>query len=211
MSMYAYFLQNGTRIDAERVIDALLDEGDGGFPRVYLDTETGAFVEIPSADVLARWSAGADAARYRYIEPLGNALRDGLAREFADTLVPDLEPRAIASVRRALAAGYWRDLEDFLAKEKEDLFYAWEDFLEDAAAERAHTWFTEEPGTGITAVFEGCGNCAMCRVLAKAGGRDHEKLLEAFTTEGVLKRVAEQLASRAAKAPSRKPERKRKP
>ena len=76
--MYEYTLPSGAKIDADRIVDAVLAEDE--YPQVYLDTELGTFVEIPSSDNLRRWVEEIGATkRYLVIEHFTDADRNKFA------------------------------------------------------------------------------------------------------------------------------------
>ena len=88
--MYEYSLLNGAKIDADRTVDAVLEED---YPQVYLDTELGALVRSfvcrqPAAVGRGDW----DDEAILIIERFTDADRDEFARYFVKTLLADMEP-----------------------------------------------------------------------------------------------------------------------
>ena len=51
--MYSYTLPNGIVIQYEHIVDAVLEEEE--YPQTYLDTLTGALIEVPSMQSLGIW------------------------------------------------------------------------------------------------------------------------------------------------------------
>lgn len=194
--MYAYFLPNGIRLDIERLVDAALEEGT--YPQTYLDTESGAIVELPSVDSLELWTRhGGNAARYTFVAPMPKEVRDAAMRAFIEEVLKKEATTLAPAVSRALARGGWRAAEEHLAGRADGWFDAWSDFLEDEAWGYLHEWLIEHPDLGIETVFEGCGNCAVCELVLAGEGDDTKKLRDAFVTEDVMRSVAEQMETYA--------------
>lgn len=203
--MYEYILPSGAKIDADRVVDAVLMESE--YPQVYLDTELGALVEIPSRDGLKRWIEEIGATkRYFVIERFTDADRDKFARYFIKTLLADMAPSSVPEAERALVRGGWRAMEDFLENSTDGWIHGWDQYLSDEAWEYVHEWLTENPHIHIKAEFEGCGNCAACELIRRGEGGDRAKLMKAFETEKVMQHVARQLESRSKEPTSNPPE-----
>lgn len=171
---------------------AALEEDE--YPRTFIDTETGALVEIPSVDSLELWTrAGGIAPRYVLIEHMQSDARDAAMRAFIEEVLVVHAPEEALAMRAALARGGWQAAEDYLVGHAEMWCDAWDDLLEDEAWGYVHEWLTEHPDLGIETVFEGCGHCAVCEVVEKGEGDDKKKLAEAFATEDVMRRVAAQM------------------
>jgi len=196
MGMYAYILPGGAKIDADRVVDAVLAESE--YPQTYLDTELGALIEIPSEDSLGRWVREIGATkRYFVIEHFTDDDRDKFARYFIDTILTDMDSRSAPGARDALVRGGWRAMEDFLEKNTDGWIHGWDQHIADEAWESVHDWLTKNPHVHIKAEFEGCGDCAACELIRTGNGSDRKKLIQAMDTETVMQNVARQLESRA--------------
>ena len=195
MVMYAYILSSGAKIDADRVVDAVLVEND--YPQTYLDTELGALIEIPSEDSLGRWVKEIGATkRYFVIERFTDDDRNKSARYFIDTILTDMDPRSAPRARDALVHGGWRAMKDFLEKNTDGWIHGWDQYIADEAWEYVHEWLTKNPHVHIKAKFEGCGDCTACELIRKGEGGDRKKLTKAMDTETVMQNVARQLESR---------------
>lgn len=194
--MYEYILPSGAKIDAERIVDAVLMENE--YPQVYLDTELGALIEIPSRDGLRRWIEEiGETRRYFVIEHFNDADRNAFARYFIDSILTDMDSHSAPGARNALVRGGWREMEDFLENKTDGWIHGWDQYLSDEAWESVHEWLTNNPHVHIKAEFEGCGNCAACELIRKGEGGDHTKLIKAFETENIMQHAAQQLESRA--------------
>lgn len=194
--MYKYLLPNGIRIDAERLADMTLAKE--GYPRVYLDTQTGALIEIPSVESLGKWVEEIGATdRYVCFERFTDEEAGDIASDFIDTILADMAPQWVDGARDALESGGWKAMEDFLEEKTGEWIHAWDQFAGDEAYEYVHEWLTENPRVAIKAEFEGCGQCAVCELVRNGEDGDESKLMDAFMTEEVMRHVAQQLDKRS--------------
>ncbi len=194
--MYEYLLPNGVPVDVERLADAMLFDGE--YPRVYLDTETGALIEISSAKSLECWVKEIGATkRYLSVERFTDAERGSMARDFIDSILEVMAPSEASRARPILVTGGWRAMEEFLEEHGDGWIDAWEQYVDDEAGKYLHHWLIENPYVSIKAEFEGCDNCAVCDLIRKGEGGDHEKLMDAFKTEEVMQNVERQVKHRA--------------
>ncbi len=195
VSMDAYILPNGARIDAGRVVEAMLAESEDGYPRVYLNTKTGVLVEIPFVDNLRRWEkeVGEDRRLYVHIEPLTDEWRSAVARDYITGLLPDMAPSVAPGAVRALEEGGWRNMEQFLTTEGDGWIHGWYQFLSDEAWEHMDDWLTDHPDIRIKMEFEGCGNCSLCELIRRGEDGDPEKLAKAFAMENAMQNVEQEM------------------
>lgn len=193
--MDTYTLPNGARIDVSRMTEIVLEDLEGeAYPQVYLDTETGAFVEIPYEDTLRRWveEVGLE-NRYFLIERFTDAEKDAIARDFVTEILPVMSPKDMPGARRAHKRGGWREMESFLKRRTDGWEHAWSQYVWDEARQYVEEWLTNSPYFSVTVAFEGCGNCSVCELIRQGEVGNAEKLAEAFATEHVMQNVETQV------------------
>ncbi len=191
--MYNYELKDGTPINSERLIEAVLLRED--FPEVYLDTKLGALVEIPSAQSLGAWvSEIGKSDRYVHIERFSDEQQTQCAREFIKLiLVHDLSKSEQELVDILLAQNDITGFENFLEEETDGWIHGWDQYLGDEAWTYVHEWLTQNPKVQITASFDGCGDCELCTAMSKEKQPTFEELQTLFQTEAVMQSVQAQL------------------
>jgi len=196
--MYTYTLPNGIELNQERIIEAILSESE--YPSLYLDTQTGALIEVPSLESLVQWiSEIGKSERYYLIEHFNDDERSLIAKDFIDTLLTDLSPKHVKGARNALARGGWQAFEDFLIDKTDGWIHGWDQYCYDEAVDFMHGWLTTNPTFQITARFEGCGNCAVCKAMARDEKLDAKRLPALFQTEEIMGHVQRQMEDRAKK------------
>ena len=180
--MDAYYLPNGVRIDAERLVELILENVETS-PQIYLDIETGTPAEIASGV----------SEKHLPIERYTNIMRDEAARSFIDEVLSDMASVYVINARIALTNGGWSSMEQFLEKDTDGWIHAWAQFISDEVWEYVDEHLMANPNVPIKKMFEGCGNCAICELMRKGEGGNQAKLIKAFETENVMQHVAQQL------------------
>jgi len=193
--MDRYTLPNGIVINSDSLIYSVLREED--FPEVYLDTVTGAMIEIPSKESLVQWVKEiGKSERYITMDPFTREERTEIAKEFVETmLIDELEEKKLEKVRAIAATGEWRDIAYYLIEETDGWIHAWDQFINDEAYQRVHEWLVNNPKIKITASFDGCGDCAICRAMASGDKPGFEELLKLFETENIMKHIKKQMTA----------------
>jgi hypothetical protein len=191
--MYTYTLTDGTPINSERLIEAVLLRED--FPEVYLDTKLGALVEIPSVQSLGSWVAEIGKSdRYVHIERFSDEELASCAREFIRLiLVHDLSKNDHERVNALLSQNDISGFENFLEAETDGWIHGWDQYIGDEAWDYVHEWLTKNPKVKITASFDGCGDCALCSSMGQEKQPTLEELQTLFQTEAVMESVRSQL------------------
>jgi hypothetical protein len=193
--MEAYFLPSGVRIDFERIVDAALEEEE--YPQTYLDTVTGILIEVASREMFDRWHAEiGNTDRYVLIERYPDEERDKEAQGFIQLILKEMAGEYALQAETSFEQGGWRALEHYLEHHTDGWLDGWDHFVEDAAGEYVHEWLTSTSDLPITVEFEGCGDCAMFRLMASDEDSDPEALkemVEAMETENVMHRVQIQM------------------
>lgn len=191
-NMYRYKLPNGIQINPDRMVDGVLAETE--YPQIYLDTETGALVEIPSIESLKKWVEEiGKSKRYFNIDRFNDKDRDKIAESFLEDILRVMEPKCFSSAKKALKKNGWRGMEDFLEENTDGWIHGWDQFIADEAWEYVNNWLTDNPHIAIKAEFEGCGDCAICKLMRSNEDKDFSKLAQAMETENVMQRVQEQM------------------
>lgn len=191
VNMYKYLLPNGIKVDAERLADVATDEGE--YPQVYLDTQTGALVEISTLESLGKWVEEIGTTnRYVLFERFTNQELNEVASDFIDTILADMASEWVDGARDALERGGWSSMEEFLEEKTDGWIHAWDQFMGDEAWEYVREWLTENPRVSIREEFEGCGHCAVCELVRRGEDGDESKLMDAFMTEEVMQHVSRQ-------------------
>lgn len=193
--MDEYQLPNGVVINVARIVQAILSDSE--YPELYLDTETGALVEIPSAQSLGQWvSEIGQSTRYFLVERLDESERQMIANDFIDLILKEeLSVSKVKAARRTVASGGWAAFADFLQADDDGWIHAWDQYTNDEAWEYAHDWLTNHPHVSITPVFVGCGNCAVCDAMKQGEIPSLERLQELFANEEVMQHVRNQVTS----------------
>ncbi|HMO78227.1 MAG TPA: hypothetical protein PKA42_01510 [Candidatus Paceibacterota bacterium] len=84
--MYKYTLPNGIVINSDRLAEAALNKGE--FPQLYLDTETGMLIEVPSMESLGKWvNEIGNSKRHYLLEPFNSEDRKAYAHDFVEELM----------------------------------------------------------------------------------------------------------------------------
>lgn len=180
--MDAYYLPNGMRIDAERLVELVLGNVETS-PQIYLDIETGMSAELASGV----------SGKHLPIERYTNNMRDEAARTFIDEVLSDMASVYVVNARTALANGGWSSMEQFLEKDTDGWIHAWTQFISDEVWEYVDDRLMDNPNVPIKKMFEGCDNCAICELMHKGEGSNQAKLIKAFETESVMENVKQQL------------------
>ena len=189
--MHSYILPNGIVINHQRIVDAVLEEED--YPHTYLDTITGALIEIPSRQSLGLWidDNNKNNKRFLLIERFNDIDRIKYAEDFiASVLVNELSAKKIREARTVLVSGGCEAFEDFLITKTDDWLIGWEIYLGEAAFEYVRDWLLQNPVIKITEQFTGCGDCAICSTMREKSNPDIEKLMTAFQTEQFMNTFA---------------------
>lgn len=143
--MDRYTLPNGIAINSNSLVDAVLREEE--FPETYLDTETGALIEIPSKESLMRWVKEiGKSERYITIEPFTREERSEIAIEFTEMMLTvELSGKKLEEARTIATSGEWLDFDEYLIKETDGWIHGWAQFTRDEAWEYVHEWFDQQP------------------------------------------------------------------
>lgn len=199
MCMYAYKLPNGLTINAERLVEDVMADSD--FPQTYLDIKTGALIEIPSWDSLGVWvKEVGHQKRYFLIERFTDVDKINLARDFVrEVMSMDASKIVQTKATKILQTNNFESFKTFLMLETDGWIHGWDQYIADEAWEYVHEWLTNNPHIKIEAVFEGCGDCAICSAMKEGKGESAHDLLEAFKTEAVMQSVTDQLENRVKK------------
>ncbi len=196
--MYIYTLPNGLPINSERLVEFIL-EGVGGedFPQLYIDTVTGATIEIPAKENLLVWVKEIGASdRYFSLEGFTTDELIDLAKEFLEEEVLERIPKLhLTNLKKCLQNGVIEDFENELISLLPELYYEWQDYLEYEATNLVHSFFTNNPKIKVKAEFVGCEDgCPFCRTMEQIGETDDtEKILRLLQTELVMESVENQL------------------
>lgn len=180
--MDAYYLPNGMRIDAERLVELILGNIEAS-TQIYLDIETGTPAELASGIL----------EKHLPIERYTDAMRNKAARTFIDEVLSDMASVYVTGARSALTSGGWSSMEQFLEKDTDGWVHSWSQFIFDEVWEHVDECLTSNPNVPIKKTFEGCDNCAICELMHKGEGGNQAKLIKAFETENVMQNVTEQL------------------
>jgi len=183
--MDAYYLPNGVRIDAERLVELILGNVETS-PQIYLDIETGTPVEL----------AFGASEKHLPIERYTDIMRDEVARTFIDEVLADMASVYVTGARSALANGGWSSMEQFLEKDTDGWVHAWAQFIYDEICEYVDERLMVNPNVPIKNMFEGCDNCAICELMRKGEDGNPAKLTKAFETENVMQNVTLQFEER---------------
>ena len=181
--MYSYSLPNGIVIQHEHIVDAVLSPEE--YPQTYLDTHTGALIEVPSKQSLAIWvNETKNTKRFLLIERLSDADRVACARDFISSILThELSAKKVSEAGALLSNGGMEAFEDFLMEETDGWFIGWESYQGEMAYDHVCEWLLQNPTVKITEQFTGCGECAICTMMREESTPDMGKLMSAFETE----------------------------
>ena len=193
--MYTYTLPCGVRFHADMLIGAIV--AHDVYPQVFLDTETGAVLALPSAESRTEWKKSVGALnlhRYLYLEPFTANERARIAHDFIDNVIAFVFPKEVPSARSALAEGGWEAFEDFIETYMGDMLEGWMTHIDVAAGARVHEILMHAP-IDIEAEMRPCGECTMCK-LDTAESVPEPTADSALKTDDIMEHVARQLAER---------------
>lgn len=192
--MYKYLLEGGILLNSDRMIDAVLSVET--FPQLYLDTELGALIEVPSLEGLKKWITEiGNTDRYFLVENYAKEERLRAAHYFVDGIMQiDKNKEDLKKAHKVIDSGDWPAFEDFLAMNTDGWIHGWEQYKNDLAWEAVHEWLTSNPKVKVSAEFEGCDGCAICEATKNGNAGNLEVLQKAFETEALMQQVSNQVA-----------------